>query len=440
MRYQEPPLQKTDGKNPKWFIRPYFDVLQADGTIGRERRRVYLGSVATTTRKEAQDKRREQLAIVNNGKLVLQAQLRFDEVLDLFEKRFVNAKGNLAASTVAKYSSHLTNHIRPAFGPLRMAEIDKQRIQDWLKAKEEAGMSWSTRSDLRNLMRSIFREAIGWGLWQGENPAKSAKPGRKKMVRKKRKLSVEETRRFLLELREDVRLIVMVALFCTLRISEVLGLQWKHIDFVNGQIIVEQRYWRGDLDVTKTADSERKVKMGFLSNLLRRYAPGTHDPEDFVFSVKTEKGVCRDDRGIRRYFITPIAKVLNLYSVGFGFHSFRREAITEIANEADPYQAMRAAGHSKPDMSLLYTLADEKRQEEAICRIQERVLGPTGLLTGSEKPTSIAGVANEYGPQKARVISSDEGDEFATAFVFNLVDGGPVATRTPDLYRVKVAL
>ena len=97
---------------------------------------------------------------------------------------------------------------------------------------------------------------------------------------------------------------------------------------------------------------------------------GTHDPEEFVFSVKTEKGTCRDDRGIRRYFITPVAKAQNLYSLGFGFHSFRREAITEIANESDPYQAMRAAGHSKMDTSLLYTLADEKRQEEAICRIR----------------------------------------------------------------------
>ena len=104
-------------------------------------------------------------------------------------------------------------------------------------------------------MRCIFREAIAWGLWQGENPAKGAKPGRRKIVRKKRKFSVQETRTFLLALRADVRLIVMVALFCTLRISEVLGLQWKHIDFAKGQIIIAQRYWRGDLDVTKNVGS-----------------------------------------------------------------------------------------------------------------------------------------------------------------------------------------
>ena len=140
----------------------------------------------------------------------------------------------------------------------------------------------------------------------------------------------------------------------------------------------------------------------------------------------------------RRFFITPVAKALNLYSPGFGFHSFRREAITDIAHESDPSQAMRAAGHSKMDTSLLYGLADQERQDQAIRRHQERVLRPTGLLNGTDNHQPTAIVAPENGPQKARVISSDEEDEFATAFIFNLVDGGPVATRTPDLYRVKV--
>jgi hypothetical protein len=47
--------------------------------------------------------------------------------------------------------------------------------------------------------------------------------------REKPKLDIEQTQIVLLSLRKDVRLIVMVALFCTLRISEVLGLQCKHL-------------------------------------------------------------------------------------------------------------------------------------------------------------------------------------------------------------------
>ena len=440
MRYQEPPIKKTQGKNPKYYVRPYVDVFRQDGTVCRKKQRFYLGSVESTSKDEAKKERKRVLDTVNNGSHVLQAQVEFGGILDVFEQKFLNVKGNLAASTQAKYTSHLKKHIRPAFGSRPIADINNQFIKDWLKAKEEAGLSWSTRSDLRNLMRCIFREAIGWGLWHGENPAKNARPGRKKMLRKKRKLTNDETRRLLLELREDVRLIVMVALFCTLRISEVMGLQWKHVDFENGQIIIEQRYWRGDLDVTKNEASERKVKMAFLGQLLQQFSPGPHEPDEFVFSVKTEKGVSRDDRTIRRYFLTPVAKALQLYAPGFGFHSFRREAVTEIAHESDPFQAMRAAGHSKMDTALLYGLADEERQDKTIRSIQKRVLGPTGLLTGCENQQPAAIVARENGPQKAKVISAGNDDEFATAFIFNLVDGGPVQTRTADLYRVKVAL
>jgi len=68
------------------------------------------------------------------------------------------------------------------------------------------------------------------------------------------------------------------------------------------------------------------------------------------------------------------------------------------------------------------------------------VLRPTGLLNDAENHQRTAIVAHEIGPQKAKEISSGEQDELATAFIFNMVDGGPVATRTPDLYRVKVAL
>ena len=56
------------------------------------------------------------------------------------------------------------------------------RIDDWLAAKNEAGLSWSTRSDFRNLMSCIFRQAKKWGRWKHENPAQHATVGRKRMV------------------------------------------------------------------------------------------------------------------------------------------------------------------------------------------------------------------------------------------------------------------
>jgi integrase len=54
-------------------------------------------------------------------------------------------------------------------------------------------------------------------------------------------------------------------LYCTLRISEVLGVQWKHVDFRRGVILVSQRFYRGDVDVVKSERSQRDVPMGLLA-------------------------------------------------------------------------------------------------------------------------------------------------------------------------------
>lgn len=130
MRYQESPIKKTKGKNPKWFIRPYVDVLQPDGSLLRERRRFYLGSLESSSKDDAKAKRKEVLYTLNDGNHVLQVQVNFGEVLNTYESRFLLAKNNLSASTQAKYTSLIKNHVRPGFGPLCMADITTQQITD----------------------------------------------------------------------------------------------------------------------------------------------------------------------------------------------------------------------------------------------------------------------------------------------------------------------
>jgi integrase len=165
----------------------------------------------------------------------------------------------------------------------------------------------------------------------------------------------------------------MLALFSTLRISEVLGLRWKHFDFASGLVCVRERYWRGDLDVPKNDRASRDVPMGRLTDEFARIYPGAEAAEEFVFTIRTIHGSTRDDRSIRRYFLRPIAERLGIYSPGFGFHSLRREAVTALAARADPFQAMRAAGHSTMSTTLLYVLSDCGRQEAAIRSAQSAV-------------------------------------------------------------------
>jgi hypothetical protein len=70
--------------------------------------------------------------------------------------------------------------------------------------------------------------------------------------------------------------------------------------------------------------------------------------------VRTAHGtICRDDRDINQHFLRPVAKALGIYYPGFGFHAFRREAITHLARLLDPFQAQRMAGHTHPRIHTL---------------------------------------------------------------------------------------
>jgi integrase len=98
--------------------------------------------------------------------------------------------------------------------------------------------------------------------------------------------------------------------------------------------------------------------MGQLTEHPRGIWPGPGHEDHFVFSVKTSKGVCRDDRDINSLFPAQAARALGIYWTGFGFHAFRREAITAMSALAGVGQAMNAAGHANSDMNQDYTLVD----------------------------------------------------------------------------------
>ena len=102
-----------------------------------------------------------------------------------------------------------------------------------------------------------------------------------------------------------------VCLFCTLRVSEVLGLQEKHLDFESNRIVVRQRFYRGDLDETKSDAANRDLPMGYLGADLKSLCQG--DPERFVFQIQTspewgrKSALCRDDRDLNQHFLRPAA-------------------------------------------------------------------------------------------------------------------------------------
>ncbi len=303
----------------------------------------------------------------------------FEDLIRQFE---VAHMPNLALPTRLKYASLLRCHVRPALSSLEIEELTTRRLDEWLASKTADKLSWETRNSLRNLICGIFTRAEIWETYEGRNPTKRVTVGRKKPAREKRKMSIADSRKLLNMFPDDFRVICMVALFCGLRISEVLGLTWRHVDFSRGMLLIRQRYYRGDVDVPKCDKARRDIPFGHLVEWLRALYPGPQAANDYCFSVRTIHGFTRDDATMRRYFLRPPAEKLGLYYPGFGFHSFRREAVTAISSKIGAIQACRVAGHSRMDTTLLYGLDDYLLQETAIKSMQEPFRGVMGVRGG----------------------------------------------------------
>src|SRR5437868_2817759 len=246
-------------------------------------------------------------------------------------------------------------------------------------------------------MNSIFNHAEGHGLWEEEkrSPSSRAKLGKKRPKRERRIPSFEDAARVLVRLEEPNRLIIETCIATGTRISEVLGLTWRHVNLNAGTISIEQRVWHQDVGRPKSEDSKRVLGIG---NLIARYAAKAAEddatPDSFVFQQKRAPGKPLWDSGVRDA-LHQAAQADGCDFPGLGPHSFRRANITwrqQVGGSA--IEASKIAGHSDLEMTSEYTFVTAERQNDLTRRIQQK-LGAAARKnwddTIVDSPISIAG-------------------------------------------------
>src|SRR5271169_2572410 len=92
-------------------------------------------------------------------------------------------------------------------------------------------------------------------------------------------------------LEDTICLIIEICIATGARISEVLGLAWKHVNLDAGTIKIEQRVWHQDVGRPKSEDSKRLLGIGDLADRFRAKAKRDGDAlEAFVFQQKRAPG------------------------------------------------------------------------------------------------------------------------------------------------------
>jgi integrase len=390
--------------NVVWVFRYWADEMQPDGSLRCLRKYQVVGPSkgdGAITRKEAEVERDRFLAKLNAPstdaavkQIASTGVAFFGAVAQMYQDGYLGREDQIAKPTREKETFYLREYIVPKWGALRLNEIQPQAVEDWLHTAFD---SWWTRHGVRAIMSRVFKHAEGHGLWEEgkRSPSSRARLGKKRPKRERRILSFEETARVLDRLEEPNRLIIETCIASGARISEVLGLTWRHVNLQAGTIQIEQRVWHQEVGRPKSDGSKRVLGIG---DLVERYADKAAEedatPDSFVFQQKRAPGKPLWDSGVRDA-LHQAAQAEGCDFPGLGPHSFRRANITwrqQVGGTA--IEASKIAGHSDLEMTGEYTCVSPERQNELTRRIQRRLRdavgknGKEGILQSS---VSISG-------------------------------------------------
>lgn len=195
------------------------------------------------------------------------------------------AKQNLRHTTYS-YLYHQRVRICKAIGHLRMDKITARQIQTFINSLSKEGANEINGSPLSpksirhnlNLISDIFSYAVKMGV-VASNPCKNVTVP-KNEYKEKKIYTPEQINRFMTLLNDEplkYRAFFNLAIYSGFRRGELLGLEWKDVDFENNIISVRRTSCytpdRGVYtDTTKTRLSQRTLKFPqALMDMLREY-------------------------------------------------------------------------------------------------------------------------------------------------------------------------
>src|SRR5690349_11312363 len=383
-RVQHPQVKvRRDRQGCPWVFRYWTDEVQPNGTVKTLRKYHVAGpskGEGAITKKQAEIERDKVLAKLNAPTIEAAVQqvavtgvALFGEVAKMYEDGYLGRKDQIAKPTRDKEVFYLHQYINPRWSDQRLNQLQPQAVEDWLHTTFD---SWWTMHGVRAIMIRVYAYAEGHGLWEEgkRSPVGKAKLGKKHYKRERKILSFEETARVLAHLEEPNKLIIETCIATGARISEVLGLRWKHVNFEAGTVKIEQRVWHQDVGRPKSEDSKRVLGIGDLTDRYRaKAADGGATPDAFVFQQKRAPGRPLWDSGVRDA-LHQAAEAEGCDFPGLGPHSFRRANITwrqQVGGSA--IEASKIAGHSDLEITGEYTFVTPERQNELTRRIQRQL-------------------------------------------------------------------
>ncbi|PFK19289.1 tyrosine-type recombinase/integrase [Bacillus cereus] len=233
-------------------------------------------------KREAQKELAAFITEIETGEYIKPEKMLFKDFIEEWKKKY--AIDALSPQAYETYCYHLKLRILPTLGNMKLEDIKPMHLitfADNLKNSsrkdgKEGNLSAGTINYAIRVLKNIFKRAEEWQLIK-KNPAEKLKKF-KEIAEVKEPYNLEETRHImnLLDQEEEMyQILFQLAIMTGFRRGELLGLEWKDIDFDNSTATVRQSVSYANshyhIKEPKTRTSKRTISipLSLLNKLLR---------------------------------------------------------------------------------------------------------------------------------------------------------------------------
>lgn len=358
-RYQRGNLsRKTRKKGPDvWEFRWYDDS-------GKLRSKL-IGTVEKYPSKKDAERATDALRLEINSELPQAVPITVDTLIDRYFGDSVEM-GRLAFSTRKSYETYLKGYIRPKWGSFLLEEVRTMAVELWLRNLKLAP---KTKVHIRNLMHVLFECAVRWEIIR-DNPISRVRQGGARRSDPD-VLTPQEFKALLGKIEaEPYRTMVVLAGCLGLSRSEIVGLKWSDINWIEKTLTISRGVVCGHVGNPKTLARQKPIPLADeIVRILQNWRTQTAytDDSDWVFASPRKHGAKPywPDSALKKAIQPAVAESKLAKKVGW--HTFRHSYSTLLrANGTDVKVQQELLRHSNAQTTLnVYTQAVSEKKREA---------------------------------------------------------------------------
>ncbi|WP_274307520.1 tyrosine-type recombinase/integrase [Solibacillus daqui] len=347
-----------------WYY--YFDMGIVDG----KRKKIERSAEGAQTKAEAESVlRRKILEYENAGTVFKPSEMTLQDFLTFWQKEYVELK--LKPNTQVNYRITIKNHITPHLGKYKLKSLTPHVLQQFMNIKVREGLAKQTLSIIRGILNKALNQAVYPFKYINENPMRYVEL----MKNKDRKPTKEDLK---IQPKENLRLLnkkvtedhpfylpFHIGLHTGVRVGELCGLEWKHVNFDEMTLEIEQQltikriegknHWV--VSTPKSISGYRTIPVGnTLLSILKKAKKLQIENKlkygEFYQQDSKHDFICKKENGehytpsVIKYHTRELIK--GKLKIDFNYHSLRHTHATMLIENGTPIKTVqKRLGHSR---------------------------------------------------------------------------------------------